>query len=41
MTRYMCDEVKNGGHTLDTEAARVTTLKALERFLAQNLGHAG
>jgi len=41
MTRYRCDEIKNGGHTLDTAAARVTTWKALERFLGQNLGHAG
>lgn len=30
--------LKDGGHSLDTEAARLGTLKAVERFLAEHLG---
>ena len=31
-------EIEKGGHTLETEAARITMLKALEKFLAKHLG---
>ncbi len=31
-------EIEKGGHTLEVEAARIATLKALEKFLAKHLG---
>lgn len=31
-------ELKTGGHTLETESARIATLKALEKFLAKHIG---
>ena len=34
-TKYV--EVKNGGHSMNTEAARLTTLKAVENFLGKHL----
>lgn len=35
---YTYIELKNGGHSLDTRESRLTTLKAIEKFLAEHLG---